>query len=110
MARMRRVIVARMEALPELNGIVARHGRAMDTVGAAIEPSPVRRSYGNEEPAMAAAAPEPASRQATAAADKSTPQWARVEAPLDPAPRQATAGAAAGAPHPRPAEAAPAPP
>jgi hypothetical protein len=98
MAQMRRVIVDQMEALTELNRIVARHGRAMDTVGAAIEPSPVRRSYGNEEPAMAAAAPEPASRQATAAADKSTPQWARVEAPLDPAPRQATAGADGSAP------------
>ncbi len=101
MAQMRRVIVDQMEALAELNRIVARHGRAMDTVGAATEQSPVRRSYGNEEPAMAAvaAAPEPASRPATAAADKSTPQWARVEeAAPDPAPRQATAGADGSAP------------
>src|SRR5229473_2590336 len=68
MAQMRRVIVDQMEALAELNRIVARHGRAMDTVGAATEQSPVRRGYGNEEPAMAvAAAPEPASRQATPA-------------------------------------------
>src|SRR5262249_59261545 len=86
------------------NRIVARHGRAMDTVGVATEQSPVRRSYGNEEPAMAAvtAAPEPASRQATAAADKSPPQWGRVEAPPDPAPRQVAAGAHRGAPPPGP--------
>jgi len=100
MAQMRRVIVDQMEALAELNRIVARHGRAMDTVGAATEPSPARRSYGNEEPAMAAvaAAPEPASRQGTAAADKSTPQWARVEASPDSAPRQVAAGAEPSAP------------
>jgi hypothetical protein len=100
MAQMRRVIVDQMEALAELNRIVARHGRAMDTVGAATEQSPVRRSYGNEEPAMAAvaAAPEPASRPAAAAADKSTPLWPRVEALPDPAPRQGMAAAERSAP------------
>src|SRR5262249_104923 len=41
MAQMRRVIVDQMEALAELNRIVARHGRAMDTVGAATEQSPM---------------------------------------------------------------------
>jgi hypothetical protein len=44
------------------------------------------------------AAPEPASRQAAAAADKSSPQWARVEAPPDHAARPATAGADGNAP------------
>src|SRR5258708_39177705 len=58
MAQMRRVIVDQMEALTELNRIVARHGRAMDTVGAAIEPSPVRRSY-REEPPIPGAPPPP---------------------------------------------------
>src|SRR5262249_4682336 len=37
-AQMRRVIVDQMEALAELNRIVARHGRAMDTVAAVVEP------------------------------------------------------------------------
>jgi hypothetical protein len=100
MAQMRRVIVDQMEALAELNRIVARHGRAMDTVGAATEQSPVRRSYGNEEPAMVAvaAAPEPASRQATAAPDRPPAQWGRVEATPDPAPRQAAAAVDGSAP------------
>src|SRR5262249_51546809 len=83
MAQMRRVIVDQMEALSELNRIVARHGRAMDTVGTATEQPAGRRSYGSEEPATVAvpAQPEPAPRQAAAGADRNTPQWARVEAP-----------------------------
>jgi hypothetical protein len=37
---MRRVIVDQMEALAELNRIVARHGRSMDTVSTAPEAAP----------------------------------------------------------------------
>jgi hypothetical protein len=83
MAQMRRVIVDQMEALAELNRIVARHGRAMDTVGAAIEQPPARRSYEDDEPAVAGvvAPPEPAPRQVTTVADQSPPQRGRVEAP-----------------------------
>src|SRR5262249_55432940 len=55
MAQMRRVIVDQMEALAELNRIVARHGRAMDTAGTAIEQAPTRRSYASEEPAAVGA-------------------------------------------------------
>ncbi len=44
---MRRVIVDQIEALAELNRIVARHGRALD----AVEPAPIRREA---EPAYAA--------------------------------------------------------
>jgi hypothetical protein len=46
-AQMRRVIVDQIEALAELNRIVARHGRGMDTA------EPMRR--GREEPAVAGA-------------------------------------------------------
>jgi ubiquinone/menaquinone biosynthesis C-methylase UbiE len=42
---MRRVIVDQMEALAELNRIVARHGRSMDTVSTAPEAAPPRRVY-----------------------------------------------------------------
>jgi hypothetical protein len=44
-AQMRRVIVDQMEALAELNRIVARHGRSMDTVSTAPEAAPPRRVY-----------------------------------------------------------------
>jgi hypothetical protein len=83
MAQMRRVIVDQMEALAELNRIVARHGRAMDTVGTATEQPSPRRGYGDEEPAMVSvvAPPEPAPRQAIAGGDQSAPQRGRVEAP-----------------------------
>src|SRR5947207_11117513 len=47
-AQMRRVIVDQIEALAELNRIVARHGRGLDAV------EPARRGI-REEPAMAAA-------------------------------------------------------
>jgi hypothetical protein len=57
---MRRVVVEQIEALAELNRIVARHGRALDTV----EPS--RRGSAREEPVTAGAAnrAEPAARTA----------------------------------------------
>jgi uncharacterized protein YukE len=59
-AQMRRVVVEQIEALAELNRIVARHGRALDTV----EPS--RRGPAREEPVTAGAAgrAEPAARAA----------------------------------------------
>jgi hypothetical protein len=43
-SQMRRVIVDQIEALAELNRIVARHGRGMD----AIQPEPVRRAHPEE--------------------------------------------------------------
>ena len=54
-AEMRRVIVDQIEALAELNRIVARHGRSMDTVSTAPEAAPPRRVY-REETAVNAAA------------------------------------------------------
>src|SRR5205823_14885679 len=47
-AQMRRVIVEQMDALSELNRIVARHGRGMDTA------EPARRTTRDEQPAVAA--------------------------------------------------------
>ncbi|CAN0472127.1 unnamed protein product, partial [Phaeothamnion confervicola] len=64
-AQMRRVIVDQIEALAELNRIVARHGRGLDAV------EPARRSM-REEPAMAAA---------------HAPRMERVEQPRVEAPR-----------------------
>jgi hypothetical protein len=98
MAQMRRVIVDQMEALAELNRIVARHGRAMDTVGTPTEQTAAKPSFGDEEPAMASAALEPASRPATAGDDRKTAQLPRPEALADAASRPATAGADQGAP------------
>ncbi len=99
-AQMRRVIVDQMEALAELNRIVARHGRAMDTVGTATEQPSAKRSsrdekpggyrdeksssYRDEKPAAAnaaAAGPEPIQQAATVRTDQSAPQRNRVEAP-----------------------------
>jgi ribosome-associated translation inhibitor RaiA len=98
MAQMRRVIVDQMEALAELNRIVARHGRAMDTVGTPTEQAAAKRSFDDEEPAMAsaAAALQAASRPATVGGD-SYPRG-RLEAPPDAAPRPSTEGAEQSAP------------
>ncbi len=73
-AQMRRVIVDQIEALAELNRIVARHGRSLDTAEPARaepirreaepirrEPEPVRRE---PEPAYAAAPPRAPARPA----------------------------------------------
>ena len=96
-AQMRRVLVDQMEALAELNRIVSRHGRTMDTVAPAMEQPSARRGYRDEPPAMvsavarpeplrqepvrqAVARPEPA-RQTSARADHSGPQRGRVDAP-----------------------------
>jgi hypothetical protein len=79
-AQMRRVIVDQIEALAELNRIVARHGRGLD----AIEPGTRRIDT-----------PEPAPRREAALANSATPApRARIETPLPatPAPAPARAG------------------
>jgi hypothetical protein len=93
-AQMRRVIVDQMEALAELNRIVARHGRAMDTVPTASEQaSTARRTYRDEQPAAVAGA---TARTASARAEQG-PQRGRVEAPpVAPAGQNAGGQGAAG--------------
>jgi hypothetical protein len=67
-AQMRRVIVEQMDALAELNRIVARHGRSMDTV------EPVRVTAREEALTMAGApASRPVTRPETPIARPSTP-------------------------------------
>ena len=83
-AQMRRVIVDQMEALAELNRIVARHGRSMDTVAATAEAAPARRVY-REEPALAGAA----SRQESVRQNAPRSEPIGVQAPMQ-------AGAARG--------------
>ncbi len=89
-AQMRRVIVDQIEALAELNRIVARHGRGLDTA------EPARRSGGREESVLAGAGgridmPRISTRSDTAAATSSTPR--RAEAPsLSPAAGNARPG------------------
>jgi hypothetical protein len=78
-AQMRRVIVDQMEALAELNRIVARHGRGMDTVPAATDASPARRAYRDETAVGTAVSARP--RAETAAAQGSPPARARVDSP-----------------------------
>jgi hypothetical protein len=80
-AQMRRVIVDQMEALAELNRIVARHGRNLDTVPAAsTRQEPARHEPARQEPArpapQRAAEMQPAPAPLSAAATR-----ARVEAP-----------------------------
>jgi hypothetical protein len=103
MAQMRRVIVDQMEALAELNRIVARHGRAMDTVGTPTQQASANRSSGDGEPAMASAvaALEAASRPAAAGGDRNTAPRGRLEAPPDAASRPSQAGADQSAPQQR---------
>jgi hypothetical protein len=95
MAQMRRVIVDQMEALAELNRIVARHGRAMDAVGAGDPAGGGRRGYGNEEPVISVALAEPAGRgrapREPAPPPAGTTDWGslqqrnRADAPPEPA-------------------------
>ena len=100
-AQMRRVIVDQMEALAELNRIVARHGRAMDTVPmaaeppsarhgramdtvpTAAEPPSARRGYRDEQAATvnAVARAEPARPTVVRADPSGPPQRGRVDAP-----------------------------
>jgi hypothetical protein len=78
-AQMRRVIVEQIDALAELNRIVARHGRGID----ASEPGrrPVR-----EEPVAAAAAARPAPRTEPAGARPPPPGFAPPQRPEAPPP------------------------
>jgi hypothetical protein len=76
-AQMRRVIVEQIDALAELNRIVARHGRGID----AAEPG---RRATREEPVPAAAGGRPAPRMETAGARPPPPGFGppqRSEAP-----------------------------
>jgi hypothetical protein len=65
---MRRVIVDQIEALAELNRIVARHGRSLDTA------EPVRREREPEPAYVAAAAPAQVQAQAPARAPARPPR------------------------------------
>jgi hypothetical protein len=80
-AQMRRVIVDQMEALAELNRIVARHGRAMDTVATATEQVSAKRGYRDEQPAMAGAVARQESARGGGRAEQAGPPRGRVEAP-----------------------------
>jgi hypothetical protein len=79
-AQMRRVIVDQMEALAELNRIVARHGRSMDTVSTAPEAAPPRRVYREETAVNAAASRHEAIRQVAPRSE------ANMTAPVAPGP------------------------
>jgi len=101
-AQMRRVIVDQIEALAELNRIVARHGRELENV----EPAPRRAAALREDTATASPprieAPrisEPPSR-AEVRSEPRTPYPSPVP-PLTPAPRRST-GAESYAPPPKP--------
>jgi hypothetical protein len=83
-AQMRKVIVDQIEALAELNRIVAHHGRGLDVV-----PTSRANTYREEEPVLAAAAggrtePRPAPRTSASSLpppDLGTPVSRRTEAP-----------------------------
>jgi hypothetical protein len=97
-SQMRRVIVDQIEALAELNRIVARHGRGLDTV----EPTTARRNVQREE--AYAAVPATRTRAESVSLTPSTshapPAQRRTEAPsLSPAAHNvpATGGAGGGA-------------
>jgi hypothetical protein len=97
-AQMRRVIVDQMEALAELNRIVARHGRAMDTVATPTEQVSAKRSYRDEQPAPAmagAVARQESARVSARAEQGGPPPRGRVEAPPV-APAGQNAGGQAG--------------
>ena len=85
-AQMRRVIVDQMEALAELNRIVARHGRNLDTVRDRRGASRNRRARCAQRAEMAVPAPLSAAATRT-----------RVEAPVGPAERLERSGAQNGA-------------
>jgi hypothetical protein len=78
-AQMRRVIVDQMEALAELNRIVARHGRGMDTVAGSTDAAPTRRSYRDEAAIAGAVSTRP---RADAAGTQNSPApRGRVDSP-----------------------------
>jgi len=87
-AQMRKVIVDQIEALAELNRIVAHHGRGLDVVSSTSRTT----SYREEEPALAAVgggrteppprpAPRPASASTLPPPDLGQPAARRTEAP-----------------------------
>ena len=80
-AQMRRVIVDQMEALAELNRIVARHGRAMDTVTTGSEPPAAKRAHRDEQPAMTAAPVDRSSGGNPAEMQGGASQRGRVNSP-----------------------------
>ena len=81
-AQMRRVIVDQIEALAELNRIVARHGRGMD----AAEPA---RRGGRED-----ARGRHARRTRRVWSRRAEPEWSRAPSARPPAPRSDITGAA----------------
>ena len=80
-AQMRRVIVDQIEALAELNRIVARHGRNLDAV------EPMRRAAGRDEPSLSIVGgrSEPAARSETARYDAPRPETRHEPARHEPA-------------------------
>ncbi len=101
-AQMRRVIVDQIEALAELNRIVARHGRGMDAIEPAMrraEPATVARRAVQEDMVLTNGGPRsepPRQRERADITDMAAPPIAtrRTEAPpVSPAP---TAGGRAG--------------
>ena len=99
-AQMRRVIVDQIEALAELNRIVARHGREVEMV----EPMVARRAAPVREEAIATSAPRGetprapfvASAPPMAPAVRRSETYAPPPAPAAPAPVQAQPSAPAG--------------
>ncbi len=89
-AQMRRVIVDQIEALAELNRIVARHGRSLDAV------EPVRRTGTRDEPTLAVVG------------GRSDPPR-DIPRPAPPPPRSEVAGFAPRRPEPPPASPPPMP-
>ncbi len=92
-AQMRRVIVDQIEALAELNRIVARHGRGLDTAEPSIrraEPAEAGgRRGGRDEPAMANGGGRPEPMRAAGGGSNMGPAPApvrRADAPSGPAP------------------------
>ena len=92
-AQMRRVIVDQIEALAELNRIVARHGRSLDAV------EPVRRGRDEQPLAIVGGRSETASRSEPVREPRPEPRTPpRDVASFAPAPRRAPAEPVAPAP------------
>ena len=85
-AQMRKVILVQIEALAELNRIVARHGRGMDVVSSATRSAPQREREREPEPVMATVG---ASR-AEARSEAPRTEAPRAEAPRAEAPRRSS--------------------
>ena len=94
-AQMRKVIVDQIEALAELNRIVARHGRGMDVVtptraGAAREEEPMVATAGGRSETVSRPASRPAPRNRDSSAATLPPPDLGTPAP-QPTPRRAEA-------------------